>query len=135
MHAHLSHRSGRCLCVAYLMLLMCWWLTGTKRSDLVVYNRVPKTGSSSWQQHIDSLGKRLGFTTSHHSVPPHIPCPSHSYCVNTSHTFRAEDVSRMMAAVAAMPNVSGGDVIIDYHWFAVEYPGAWGERGLGQDEV
>ena len=108
---------------------MCGCGAGTKRSDLVVYNRVPKTGSSSWQQHIDSLGKHLGFTTSHHSVPLHIPCPSHGYCVNTSHAFRAEDINRMMAVVAAMPNATGGDVIIDYLWFAVDYPGVGAGAG------
>ena len=48
--------------------------SGEKRTDLVIYNRVPKTGSSSLQQVVESLGLSLGYEARHFIQPPGIKC-------------------------------------------------------------
>jgi len=98
-------------------------MPGTKRQDLVVYNRVPKSGSSSWQLSIDRLGKMLGFKTVHHSVPPFIPCDNPSFCMDTSEPVPFKSYNRFLDEVLSLPNASGTDVVIDFHWFHVDFPG------------
>ena len=48
--------------------------TGQKRKDLVFYNRVPKTGSSTIQAIADKLSIQLGFNARHFIQPPGIRC-------------------------------------------------------------
>ena len=48
---------------------------GTKRPELVVYNRVPKSGSSTMQDHIDRLSLEQGFRPVHFVRPPSVDCP------------------------------------------------------------
>ncbi len=48
--------------------------SGAKRADLVIYNRVPKTGSSTLQQMLDGLSARLAYKAHHFVTPPGIDC-------------------------------------------------------------
>eukprot|EP00955_Chlamydomonas_euryale_P099440 365219-Chlamydomonas_euryale.AAC.20 len=43
---------------------------GRKRADLVIYNRVPKSGSTSVQRQVGRLARRLRYTTAHFVNPP-----------------------------------------------------------------
>lgn len=46
----------------------------SKRTDLLIYNRVAKTGSSTMQTNIDSLRKQNGFWAGHYVQPPLMDC-------------------------------------------------------------
>lgn len=72
--------------------------SGHKRSDLVVYNRVPKTGSSTLQLLLDGLSTRHAFKAMHFVTPPGIDCSmAHPYPCISNETARlpgAAEVSR-----------------------------------------
>ena len=72
--------------------------SGNKRSDLVVYNRVPKTGSSTLQLLLDGLSTRHAFKAMHFVTPPGINCSmAHPYPCISNETARlpgATEVSR-----------------------------------------
>jgi len=93
---------------------------GFKRKDIVVYNRVPKTGSSSFQKHIDDLASRLGYKTYHFATPPWIVCSEGSSpCKRKDRPYRRYELTRLQNRILSFPN--GSDAVIDYHFAYINF--------------
>ncbi|GAX83133.1 hypothetical protein CEUSTIGMA_g10559.t1 [Chlamydomonas eustigma] len=88
---------------------------GTRRPDLVLYTRVPKTGSSSFQRHLDALASKLNYTAFHFSTPPWIYCSSgFTPCRRKDRPFLPYELDRHRKRILAMAN--GTHAVVDFHF-------------------
>ncbi|GAX83132.1 hypothetical protein CEUSTIGMA_g10558.t1 [Chlamydomonas eustigma] len=93
---------------------------GCKRRDIVVYNRVPKTGSSSFQKYIDNLAGHLNFKAYHFGTPPWIACSEGSSpCKRKDRPYLRYELSRLRDRILKFSN--GSDAVIDYHFAYINF--------------
>ena len=86
------------------------------RGDLLLYNRVPKSGSSTVQDYIDKLSKRLGYKAVHYVRPPGAVYyyVNHTRFVNRNVT--SNRVRTLARHFARLPRQAGRAVCVDYHF-------------------
>ncbi|KAG1679620.1 hypothetical protein FOA52_006137 [Chlamydomonas sp. UWO 241] len=98
---------------------------GSKWADLVVYNRVPKSGSTSLQRQIERLSARLRYTAAHFVNPPieGLCDGSQLDCVHTAtQTPSNETLAAFADFVTGQVNASEhGRCLVDFHFPYVNF--------------
>lgn len=95
------------------------------RHDLLLYNRVPKTGSTTMQALLDELGPRNGFATVHSNHPHTAPRYKESAHVRFAHPQpRLEELLRFADYHQELPGKMRRPVAVDHHWPWVNFTAA-----------
>eukprot|EP00798_Chlamydomonas_sp_ICE-L_P001629 gene1629-33019_t len=92
----------------------------TKRADLILYNRVPKSGSTSMQDHIDKLSRVKAL---HYVAPPYVKCPKTQLsCLTSGQPMPAEgELAKLVNFFNRRASKGGKTLLIDFHFRFVDF--------------